>query len=120
MILATPAIFHGGWKPGWLNENGTGKIPGTDCEVQLVSAVVDRWQAVSGYSYDNGNGNRREKPIRRAVPSGSVYFFRLTEDSPGLDARAVWLEPVNGTDDGQASRDGFGLAIWGVWREVKK
>lgn len=120
MVLATPALFQGGWKPGWLDDAGRGVIPGSGCAVQLVSAVVDRWQAVSGYSYDSRHGSQREKPIKRLAPAGSVYFFRLLDNSEALQAERVWLTPVSDGDDGQAGRDGFGLAIWGIWREGKK
>ncbi len=78
MILATPAIFSGGWKPGWLNQEPhglVGTIPGTQVEVRLIAACVDRWRPISGWSYETHG----EKPVQRLVPACSVYFFHVQE-----------------------------------------
>ena len=109
MVLATPAIFSGGWKPGWLNGNLIGKPPGTDVELKLVGVCIKRWQAVSGWSLAEPRG---PKPIRRMVPAGGVYFFGVTSGSAAALA-GRWLEPVS--DAPQECRDGFGLAAWGIW-----
>ena len=118
MVLATPAIFSGGWIPGWLTENDgklTGSPPGApkSLSLRLVSACVDRWKPLSGWSLEKGNVG--PKPIRRLVPAGSVYFFEI---NGGIDAAALaencWLMPVS--DDPEQNRhDGFGLALWGLW-----
>jgi CRISPR-associated protein Cmr3 len=122
MVLATPAIFQRGWLPGWIDPDSLqGRPPDVDVEVKLVGAAVDRWKAVSGWSLapinergelDPKNGKRGPKPIRRTVPAGGVYFFEIV----GGDAAALkrlWLRPVS--DSEQERRDGFGLALWGVW-----
>jgi len=107
MILATPAIFKHGWKPDL--EHG----PLKDCGLTLVGASVGRWKAVSGWSLaDTKDQKRGPKPIRRMVPSGSVYFFTVNQGSAGKLAER-WLESVS--DHEQEQRDGFGLAIWGTW-----
>ena len=107
MILATPAIFKDGWKPGWLTEGREGEQSGV--KLKLVGASNGRWKAVSGWSLAPPRG---PKPIRRMVPAGSVYFL---ECEPGAAASLAdrWLESVS--DDPQERRDGFGLAVWGVW-----
>lgn len=114
MVLATPAIFDPGWRPGWLNEEGgrVGTPPGAtgDLKLQLVAVSNQRWDAVSGWSYET----RSEKPIKRMVPAGGVYFFRVKEGD-GNAISPLWLQPVS--DDAQDRRDGFGLAMWGVWEE---
>ena len=110
LVLATPAIFAQGWFPGWLSvETLTGEFPGTRAVVQLVSAVVDRWQPVAGWSYERGSTGH--KPMRRAVPAGSVYFFRVLEGS--INAADLWLKSV--CDDGKDIADGFGLGLLGKW-----
>jgi CRISPR-associated protein Cmr3 len=127
MVLATPAIFSNGWLPGWLNlitkEDGKeileGIPPGaTDGrKLKLVSACIDRWRPISGWSAEAKS--RGPKAIRRMVPAGSVYFF---EAQNGKEASALaksrWLESV--CDKPQDCKDGFGLAVWGVWEEAKK
>lgn len=113
MILATPAIFSQGWLPGWLKktDNGLeGRPPGApeDVTLRLVSACVDRWKPLSGWSLET----RGPKPIRRMVPAGSVYFFTI-QGKAGEFVNNFWFKPV--CDDEQDNRDGFGLACWGVW-----
>lgn len=110
MVLATPAIFSGGWKPGWLNDRLEGTPPGSDLTLTLVGVTIGRWKAVSGWSMAPRRG---PKPIRRMVPPGSVYFFRVEKRGDSAPLAAQWLKPVS--DDPQEQRDGFGLAAWGTW-----
>lgn len=120
MALATPAIFHDGWKPGWLNHDLVGSPPGSDVQLELVGLTIQRWRAVSGWSLARINnqgqldsqGRPGPKPIRRIVPAGGVYFFKVVAGTPaGLADR--WLRSVS--DHEQDQRDGFGLATWGTW-----
>lgn len=112
MVLATPAIFRDGWKPGWLNHQLIGQPPGSNTTLKLVGVSIQRWRAVSGWSLADLPGQPRgPKPVRRMVPAGGVYFFETVDGTTDLEAR--WLEPVS--DDEQDQRDGFGLAVWGTW-----
>ena len=121
LILATPAIFKNGWFPGWLKPCGEhleGKPPGIpdecDLMLRLVSACVDRWKPISGWNLERNS--RGPKPIRRLVPAGSVYFFEILEGKAIDLAEALWLKSVSDYEmDGQDKRDGFGLALWGIW-----
>lgn len=110
MVLATPAIFRHGWRPGWLD---AGSLTGEPWEggpmLRLVGVANGRWKAVSGWSLAPPRG---PKPIRRMVPAGSVYFFEKV-DGGGFPAADGWLRPIS--DDEQDQRDGFGLALWGTW-----
>ncbi len=110
LVLATPAMFNNGWLPDWINaETLTGIIPGTKATVQLISAVTERWQPVSGWSYERGNTG--PKPMRRAVPAGSVYFFKITGGN--VEAESLWLKSI--CLDEQNINDGFGLVMPGKW-----
>lgn len=109
LVLATPAIFSSGWKPGWLDKNLTGMVPGTQVKLRLVGVGIKRWQAVSGWSLAAPRG---PKAIRRIVPAGGVYFFEAPTGGAG-ELATRWLEPVS--DGVQECRDGFGLAAWGIW-----
>lgn len=109
MILTTPAIFKRGWRPGWLNAQLEGVLPGTDIQLKLVGVSNARWKAVSGWSLAHPRG---PKAIRRMVPAGSVYFFKtMAGDISKLADH--WLQAVS--DGEQERRDGFGLAVWGIW-----
>jgi len=124
MILATPAIFKHGWRPGWLDADtltGTPPIEGAPT-LKLSGISIQRWKAVSGWSLAkidnagrlNANGKPGPKPIRRMVLAGGVYFFEnVSGESAIALAESGWLQPVSDTP--QNRNDGFGLAIWGTW-----
>lgn len=108
MVLATPAVFQDGWKPGWLTKGLEGEQSGV--KLKLVGARIGRWKAVSGWSLAPPRG---PKPIRRMVPAGSVYFFEVEKPGDAAPLADLWLQSVS--DDEQERRDGFGLATWGTW-----
>lgn len=112
LLLATPAPFQEGWKPGWLDRDLEGSPPGAPgIRLRLVAAAVPRHQAVSGWDCQL----RRPKAIRWLAPAGSVYFLELLEgEAPELLSR-TWLHSL--CEEEQARRDGYGLALWGVWSE---
>ena len=110
LVLASPAVFANGWLPDWIDSQSlTGNIPNTGVTVKLISAVIDRWQPVSGWGYERGKTG--SKPMRRAVPSGSVYFFKITSGT--LEAKSIWLKSI--CLDEQNINDGFGLVLAGKW-----
>jgi CRISPR-associated protein Cmr3 len=105
MVLITPAIFSGGWKPGWAG----GAPPGAEgLTLTLKAACVSRREAISGWDY----AAHGPKALRWMAPAGSVYFFQAQGDTSQLAAGA-WLSPVS--DNEQDRRDGYGLAVWGIW-----
>ena len=78
--LVTPGCF-GGWRPD--------ELPG----LTLVAAAVPGFQAISGWNLKEG----RQRPVRRLVPAGAVYWYR-PEDPNALLAHAerLWREPLPG------------------------
>jgi CRISPR-associated protein Cmr3 len=110
MVLATPALFAGGWKPQWLQVQLTGSPPEGGPRLKLVGFTIQRWRAVSGWSLAEPRG---PKPVRRSVPAGGVYFFEVVGDPNASGLVDQWLRPVS--DEAQDRRDGFGLAVWGTW-----
>lgn len=126
MILATPAIFSNGWLPAWLKckrlDDGSDVLEGTppgasdDLKLRLISACVDRWKPISGWSAEAKS--RGPKAIRRMVPAGSVYFFEVQPGGNSSELGKLWLRSV--CDKEEDRKDGFGLAVWGIWEEAKK
>jgi CRISPR-associated protein Cmr3 len=117
LVLATPAVFYQGWLPGWLEFNGESiestpnKIIPLGLKLKLISACFDRWRPISGWSLEKGRCG--PKKIKRLVPAGSVYFFEILEGDASALAKNLWSKSV--CDDEQDRRDGFGLALWGIW-----
>jgi CRISPR-associated protein Cmr3 len=111
MVLATPALFEHGWRPGWIEKSGSGEVhlPRGLSKVQLkvVSAAVGRREAVSGWNLRTN----QPKAVRWMVPAGSVYFFEIVSGDPNALLES-WLRPIS--DNEQDRKDGFGLALWGV------
>lgn len=66
---------------------------------------------MSGWDYREGH--RGPKPVRWLAPAGSVYFFEVLDGDPTVLAKEAWLQSV--CDEEQDQRDGFGLALWGIW-----
>ena len=110
LILATPALFDGGWKPGWIGQGNEGSPPGVEgLKLRLCAAAIDRWQAISGWDLLH----RKPKAVRRMVPAGSVYWFEVVGVLPDDWASSLWLSALS--DQAQDRRDGFGLALPGLW-----
>jgi CRISPR-associated protein Cmr3 len=111
MVLATPAIFDYGWKPSWLERSGQAQNQPkgvSKVQLKLVGAAIGRREPVSGWNM------RLQKPkaTRYMVPAGSVYFFECMSGDT-TQVLESWLKPVS--DNEQDRKDGFGLALWGVW-----
>ena len=112
LMLATPASFDKGYIPSYLQS-------GFGITVTVRAAASSRYQTISGWDYEN----KKPKPTRRLAAAGSVYFLQLEGSQTEIEkfVDALWLTSIS--DDEQSRRDGFGLALLGVWdgelREVK-
>jgi len=106
--FVTPAIFKQGWLPDWLNDQLQGVMPGLNQRVQLHALALPRWQAVSGW--DMLKKQHGQRPTRRMVPAGSVYWFELlSTESAAFEC--LWLQCLSD----ERSQDGFGLVVPGIW-----
>lgn len=101
LVLLTPAIFVGGWLPGWIDAaTGRGTWHGVD--LQLVSLCMGKPVPVGGYDLVEN----RPKPMQRAVPAGSVWYFEVTGGNPAS------LAGIPSISDERA-QEGFGLFATG-------
>ena len=108
MMLVSPAYFEKGYLPTWLQN----AVESVQANVQAV-VLTQRAVAISGWDMKAGH----EKPSRRLVPAGAVYYLRL-EGSPEARRRFVetlWFQPVS--DAEQDRRDGLGQVVFGVWND---
>jgi CRISPR-associated protein Cmr3 len=121
LVLATPALFAKGWLPGWLDDRLEGTPPhGSGLKLKLRGVALDRWGALSGWDM------RPDKPhpshqggaarsTRRLVPAGAVYWFEILANTGAANiAERLWLASVCDAENDR--RDGFGLALPGVWQ----
>jgi CRISPR-associated protein Cmr3 len=100
VYFATPAYFDQGWRPATWSDFFEG-------EVKLVTVALRRYQALGGYDWVSN----AQKPARRYVPAGSVYYFRHDGSAhlkPNLVQNAI-------THYGAAI--GFGQIIITEWKE---
>ena len=91
--LAAPAYFKNGWQPElWPNS------------INPIAAAVDRYKSIGGWLLSPGHSGGTQKPVRRCVPAGSVYFF---------DQSITVTQPL--TDFG--SHIGYGITYTGEWKK---
>lgn len=76
LYLATPAIFEKGYLPSWIDENTfEGEYNGV--KLRLICCVVGKSRPVGGWDI----AKNEPKPMYRAVPAGSVYYFEIINGS---------------------------------------
>ncbi len=106
LVLATPTFFEKGFLPSWLLNHPSG------VKLRIVAAAVPRPVHISGWDYKE----KAPKPTRRLASAGSVYFFEIIKGDEAAIKRfidAAWMQPIS--DEEQARRDGFGVALLGTW-----
>lgn len=112
LYLASPAIFRAGWLPEDIIMQPGGDYTGNlrQIDVKLVTAAVGRAQPIGGRDISQRDAQR---PLQRAVPAGSVYFFEVLDTS--LKANDV-LQAFDGKCVSDIDKEiGFGLCYVGGW-----
>jgi len=73
LYLATPAIFEKGWLPDGIDENSLqGEINGIELKL-LTCAIGKKSIYIGGFDI----GKKEPKSMKRAIPAGSVYYFKI-------------------------------------------
>lgn len=108
LYLATPAIFTNGWLPKQIDTKTLeGNMNGI--KLKLVTAAIGKPVYIGGFDIKKG-----PKPMKRAVPAGSVYYFELH----GSYNKAQVIEAFHNkaiSDDEIYKKQGFGIAYVGRW-----
>lgn len=72
LYLSTPAIFKNGWLPERIDENTLeGEYKGL--KLKLLTASIGKPADIGGFDMKA----RKPKPMYKAVPAGSVYYFEI-------------------------------------------
>lgn len=95
LYLTTPAIFKAGWKPSEIFEKANMKVA-------LISSAVGKPVHIGGFDI----AKNRPKPMYRAVPAGSVYYFERLSGSLKDLSEAIAQYSVSEF----RVKEGFGIA----------
>ncbi len=110
LYLSTPTIFHNGWFPHWLsfhNDCLEGTIPQIDLKVTLSTAVLGKPVMIGGFDIKEGV----PKPMRKAVPQGSIYYFQINDKETDIQKK---LNKLNGQSiSDEKKEEGFGICFIG-------
>lgn len=108
-VLLAPAVFAGGWKPGWVDDSGKVMLPAEKpkqepgesreqwrarfkeippISAKLIATKTEKPLAFSGWNLRLGG----PRPTMLAVPAGSVYWFR----ADSLDDAAALVAALQG------------------------
>jgi CRISPR-associated protein Cmr3 len=104
LYLATPTIFKKGWLPDWIDED---TLKGELCSIKLklLTAAIGKPISIGGWDM----ANNRPKPMKKAVPAGSVYYFEVVNgDTNSLISK---FHCQNISDE--LKEEGFGLSFVG-------
>lgn len=80
LLFLTPAIFTNGWLPAKLNENNVIDLNGI--KLKLLKAFVGKPVSIGGFDMKSSKGKGGyPKPMYKAIPAGSVYYFEILDNS---------------------------------------
>lgn len=110
VCLLSPAIFSHGFLPSWIDDKTfEGEYKGI--RLKLVSCSLGKPVYVGGWDLDA----QKPKPTRKAVPAGSVYYFKLLGSADISQLKmAFHLNNISDDfEDTKYSKEGYGLAVLG-------
>lgn len=113
LYFATPAIFKYGWLPDGMDSK-TLIWEKNGCRLKLLTAAIGKPVMVGGWDM----AKNKPKPMRRAVPAGSVYYFEiLAGDADSVVNTFHYPKDKNPKDKNISdfgAQEGFGLCLVGV------
>jgi len=107
VCFLTPALFRDGFKRRWPEEF-------EEINAALVGAAVGKPVYMSGWRR-TGVSKGRPRPLKRAVPAGSVYFFQAGEVDREKFKALYNKYNFNDSLSEEYTHAGFGIALIGTW-----
>ncbi len=103
LCFVTPALSESGaYPPGFAAGSTEGKLGGRLCT--LAAAFTRGGATVGGWDI----AREKPKPLRRAIPAGSVYVFESGEADMAASLDGACLSDFQ---EGNLTRQGFGLVL---------
>lgn len=106
ITLMTQAIFENGWLPKDIDEKEF-ILKNNKFKTKLVAAVVEKHTLVGGYDM----ANNRPKPMLKAVPAGSTYFFEILEGEAINIVEHFHLKSISD----RMKEEGYGISFVSKW-----
>lgn len=106
--LLTPAIFEEGWLPKEINKDGF-FYQSEKFSVKLVAAAVGKHTLIGGYDM----AKNRPKPMVKAVPAGSTYYFEIMEGDPKDIIDHFHMKSISDL----MRKEGYGIGFVSKWGE---
>jgi len=104
IILVTPAIFNNGCLPNWIDKNNfVDRYDGIN--LKLLTVAIGKPISIGGFDMKK----KEPKPMYKAVPAGSVYYFKLIEGNMKEVKKAFHQKAISDIYPEQ----GFGIAYAG-------
>jgi CRISPR-associated protein Cmr3 len=113
LYLATPALFENGTFPSWTLEKGKRKKEielEEGLTVELISMAIGKPQHIGGFDMKKG----RPKPMLKAVPAGSIYYFKLTKGTFSKVVERFHGKSISEFPEQHFGKQGFGICYVGI------
>jgi CRISPR type III-B/RAMP module-associated protein Cmr3 len=104
VYLATPAVFPGGWDPGWERYGAV-----------LHAVCVDGPETVAGFRASDPRGRPAGWALRWAVAAGSVYYLEFGSTAAAEEFATAYHGRCLVQADGDLRTAGFGMCLIGRW-----
>jgi CRISPR-associated protein Cmr3 len=106
LYLKTPTFFENGWLPNWVNkETLVGEKDGI--QIKLITAFIGKPISIGGFDMFK----KVPKPMRKAVPSGSVYCFEILN---GNFKEVLDLFNNKSISEYDSQKYGYGISMIGI------
>ncbi len=107
VYFLTPALFRDGFNRQWPTKF-------TEIGANLVGAAVNKPVHISGWKRSDASKGA-PRPLKRAVPAGSVYFFRFGQWDEEKFLRLYRQYNFNESLSEEYLHAGFGTTLIGTW-----
>ncbi len=118
LYLLTPVVFKNGYLAEWMNSKEFQKFKPDWCdeeiELKLLSISTGKYLSIGGFDLKE----KRLKPMNRAVPEGTVYYFETTKTDFNKIKKCFHFRSIS--DYKELRKQGFGITLTGNYINMRK